>query len=135
MIHSVRYTESSKELAMHTRGRDRNTTMPAFHYLPQSRNTHFVGRQRVLESLHRSLGSSTTGRIQAICGAGGVGKTHLALEYAYRNLDQYKMIWWLPSSEPTTLASFYLALAEQLGAVAPGHTDVQDARLAVGEQL
>jgi Tfp pilus assembly protein PilF len=108
---------------------------PAFHYLPQPRNPHFVGRQRVLDSLHRSLNSSTAGRIQVICGAGGVGKTHLALEYAYRNLEQYKVIWWLPSAEPNTLASFYLALAEQLGAVAPGHNDVQDARLAVCDQL
>src|SRR4051812_1634830 len=120
---------------MPTRSRDRAATMPSFHYLPHPRNANFVGRQRVLGSLHKSLGASTTGRIQAICGAGGVGKTHLALEYAYRNIDQYKVIWWLPASEPNTLASFYLALAEQLGAVAPGHSDVQDARLAVCDQL
>ena len=75
---------------MHTRGRDRAATMPSFHYLPQPRNPHFVGRQRVLESLHKSLSSSTTGRIQTICGSGGVGKTHVALEYAYRNLISTK---------------------------------------------
>ena len=120
---------------MHTRGRDRAAAMPSFHYLPQPRNANFVGRQRVLDSLHRSLNASSSGRIQAICGSGGVGKTHLALEFAYRNLDQYKVIWWLPASEPNTLASFYLALAEQLGAVAAGHTDVQDARLAVCDLL
>ena len=111
------------------------TLAPSIHYLPQPRNPHFVGRGRVLDSLQKSITGSTGGRVQAICGAGGVGKTHLALEYAYRHLDQYRLVWWLPSSEPNTLASYYLALAEQMGAVAPGHTDVQDARLAVCDEL
>jgi tetratricopeptide (TPR) repeat protein len=120
---------------MHSRTRDHAAPLPATYYLPQSRNANFVGRQRVLDSLHKTLSASPSGRIQVVCGAGGVGKTQLALEYAYRNLDKYRLIWWLPSSEPNTLASYFLSLAEQMGAVAPGHNDVRDARLAVCDAL
>lgn len=108
---------------------------PVFQYLPQARNPNFCGRQRVLESLHKSLMLGGGGRVQVVYGAGGVGKTQLAIEYAYRHADQYPLIWWLPANEPGTLASFYLALAEQLGVVAAGHTDVAEARSAVCEAL
>src|SRR5258708_36616349 len=70
------------------------------------------------------------GRLQVVHGAGGVGKTHLALEYAYRHLSHYPLIWWLPADEPNTLASYFLALAEQLGVIAAGDNDVRAARRA-----
>src|SRR5258708_35494629 len=75
------------------------------------------------------------GRLQVVHGAGGVGKTHLALEYAYRHLSHYPLIWWLPADEPNTLASFFLALAEQLGVIAAGDNDVSVARQAVFDAL
>ena len=84
--------------------------------LPQPRNPHFAGRQRVLESLHQSLtASGTAGRVQAISGGGGVGKSQVALEYAYRHEDEYGLIWWLPADDPGTLAWHYAQLAERLG--------------------
>lgn len=51
---------------------------------------------------------------QAIHGLGGVGKTQLAVEYAYRNGANYDVVWWLRSEEPSTLASDYAGLAAQL---------------------
>src|SRR5579871_4678215 len=91
--------------------RIRDRAQASVHYLPQPRNRNFVGRQRVLESMTKTFGASA-GRVQVICGAGGVGKTQLAMEYAYRHANQYRLIWWLPSAEANTLASFYLSLAE-----------------------
>jgi tetratricopeptide (TPR) repeat protein len=120
---------------MPIRGRQMPAATASVHYLPQLRNPNFCGRQHILESLHKALAGGGKGRIHAISGSGGVGKTQLALEYAYRHSDEYAAIWWLPASEPNTLASFFLSLAEHLGAVSPGDNDVQHARLAVCEAL
>jgi hypothetical protein len=43
-----------------------------------------------------------------------VGKTQLALEYAYRYGGSYRVVWWLRAEEPATLAADYVALAESL---------------------
>jgi len=51
---------------------------------------------------------------QAIHGLGGVGKTQLALEYVYRNVAEYDIVWWVHSEEPATLAADYASLAKAL---------------------
>jgi Tfp pilus assembly protein PilF len=51
---------------------------------------------------------------RAITGLGGVGKTQLATEYAYRNGATYDIVWWVRSEDPTTLASDYASLAVKL---------------------
>ncbi|WP_371408741.1 FxSxx-COOH system tetratricopeptide repeat protein [Micromonospora zamorensis] len=33
--------------------------------------------------------------VQAVCGMGGVGKTALVLEYAYRFAHEYELVWWM----------------------------------------
>jgi tetratricopeptide (TPR) repeat protein len=43
-----------------------------------------------------------------------VGKTQLALEYAYRHADDYRVIWWVRAEEPVQLAADYAALATPL---------------------
>lgn len=97
------------------------STKSSVHNLPQERNTYFTGRARVLELLHKSLtGTADAGRVQAVYGAPGVGKTQLALEYAYRHLDEYGLVWWMSASEPTSLAVQYGKLAERLGTPSRG---------------
>ena len=90
------------------------STAPAIYFLPQTRNPYFSGRQRVLESLHKSLTAKHSERVQVISGDGGVGKTQLALEYAYR-LENYALAWWLHAADANALDSSFAALAEQLG--------------------
>ncbi len=51
---------------------------------------------------------------QALAGLGGVGKTQLAVEYAYRHACDYDVVWWMRSEEPATLASDYSLLAQKL---------------------
>jgi non-specific serine/threonine protein kinase len=66
------------------------------HNLP-SELTSFVGRQAELDELARLLGSS---RLLSITGAGGVGKTRLALRLALKVLDQFGDGVWLVDLAP-----------------------------------
>ena len=84
--------------------------------VPYNRNPHFLGRDDDLHELHVSLGSRDPNkRVQAIHGLGGVGKTQIAVEFAYRFAKDFQIVWWLPSDEPATLALMYAKLGQHLG--------------------
>jgi hypothetical protein len=57
---------------------------------------------------------NTAALTQTLSGLGGVGKTQLALEYAYRHVGDYEGVWWLRAEEPVTLASDYAALIRRI---------------------
>jgi AAA ATPase domain len=59
--------------------------------------TRFVGREPQLEELQGVLG---TGRIVTLTGAGGTGKTRLALEVATRSLPEFDDGVWLVELGP-----------------------------------
>jgi tetratricopeptide (TPR) repeat protein len=110
------------------------STAPTVYFLPHNRNPYFSGRQRVLDSLHRSLTVKYPDRVQVICGDGGVGKTQLALEYAYRNLESYGLAWWLYAGDSNALESSFAALSEQLG-VGGSANNAEELRQAVCHEL
>jgi NB-ARC domain len=50
-----------------------------------------------------------------LTGLGGVGKTSIAVEYAYaRHLD-YELVWWMNGEQPASLMADLATLAAQLG--------------------
>jgi TIR domain len=84
---------------------------PPIFQMMTARNPAFCGRDDVLarldEALFRSIGklASDVPPI-AIIGSGGVGKSSIAAEYAYRHSGDYWGVWWLPAqSRPTLIAS------------------------------
>lgn len=90
--------------------------LPPVWNVPVNRNPNFTGREDLLAALSEALGSGRPAALtQAIHGLGGVGKTQLAAEYAYRNSHLYEVVWWVRSEEPAALASDYAALAAPLG--------------------
>ena len=88
--------------------------LPSIWNVPHQRNPNFTGRVQLMSDLQKALASGPTALTQVIYGLGGVGKTQLALEYAYQNVDKYNIIWWLRSEDSVTLASDYAILAQEL---------------------
>jgi tetratricopeptide (TPR) repeat protein len=97
---------------------------PTIFSVPQPRNPNFVGREDLLGELHRRLTSKhPADRTQVLTGLGGIGKSAIALEYAYRHKDEYGIVWWVRADDELTVQNDLMKLAQRL-AVAPGETNV-----------
>ncbi len=89
--------------------------LPPIWNVPHRRNPNFTGRGELLAAIESTLaGGAQAALTQAIVGLGGIGKTQLALEYAYRHAGDYQAIWWVRAEEPAQLAGDYAALAVSL---------------------
>jgi cellulose biosynthesis protein BcsQ/tetratricopeptide (TPR) repeat protein len=86
------------------------------------RNPNFVGRGAELLKLRQRLASSPSAVVvpQAVSGLGGVGKTQLVQEYAYRFSADYDVVWWVPASQPAEARAALAALATPLLGPAAG---------------
>ncbi|WP_052745063.1 FxSxx-COOH system tetratricopeptide repeat protein [Micromonospora sp. HK10] len=79
------------------------------------RNTNFTGRRELLDSLHQRLSAGTTAVLpEALHGAGGVGKSQLAIEYVYLHQQDFDLIWWIPAERPAQIQSALVELAARL---------------------
>jgi tetratricopeptide (TPR) repeat protein len=85
--------------------------------IPFSRNRFFTGQTAILaqlaDALQRSRGTALS-QSQAISGLGGIGKTQIAIEYAYRHREKYQHVFWVRSDTHEALVSGYVSLAEAL---------------------
>ncbi|GKZ33928.1 hypothetical protein AbraIFM66950_004018 [Aspergillus brasiliensis] len=98
--------------------------------VPFARNQHFVGRQDELDRLEELTSTPENSERLAIAGLGGVGKTQIALELAYRmhDNDPECSIFWIPCTSHEAIQEACMAIARTTG--------IQDANSAdVGQQV
>ncbi|HEX6355945.1 FxSxx-COOH system tetratricopeptide repeat protein [Actinophytocola sp.] len=90
------------------------------------RNKHFTGRQDILAQVQRTLGQHSQSALvpQALHGLGGIGKSQLAMEFAYRYQDDYQLVWWIQAYDERSIKRSLVSLAKRLGL--PESGDVQD---------
>jgi hypothetical protein len=85
--------------------------------IPYQRNPLFTGREDVLNKLSETLQGGKTAALaqpQAISGLGGIGKTQAAVEYAYRNKDNYNAILWVKAETEGSINADYVTIASLL---------------------
>ena len=76
--------------------------------LPLNRNLFFTGREEIINQLRNEL--KTKGKV-ALSGIPGVGKTQIALEYAYRYRKNYRALFWSRAENEESLISSFLSIA------------------------
>jgi tetratricopeptide (TPR) repeat protein/Cdc6-like AAA superfamily ATPase len=87
-------------------------------YLPVERNPLFTAREDLLLQLQAAFLSqyrnARTSAWVALCGLGGIGKTQIAVEFAYRYQSNYSAIFWVSAETSDRLIADYIAIAERI---------------------
>jgi hypothetical protein len=98
-----------------------------------ARNPGFTGRDQMLADVRQALLGGGQAVVQALAGMGGVGKTQLAAEYAYRFASGYDVVWWIAAEQAGLIGEQVAALAAELGCAGPDADLGVAGRAALGE--
>jgi hypothetical protein len=97
-------------------GRERRGDLPAIWVGVPPRNPYFTGREDLLRDIHERLTGKVTALVpHALHGHGGVGKTHLAIEYAHRYQQEYNLVCWISAEQPAIVRTTVADLAKRMG--------------------
>ncbi|BCL81321.1 helix-turn-helix domain-containing protein [Ktedonobacteria bacterium brp13] len=92
--------------------------IPSPHWtVPFHRNPFFTGRESLLTRLGEMLSARcdvSSFRACVLTGMGGMGKTQIAIEYAYRHYSEYSAILWVDAATHETLSGSFIDIIEQL---------------------
>ncbi|KAJ6028611.1 Tetratricopeptide-like helical [Penicillium herquei] len=85
--------------------------------IPFARNSRFVGRQQEIDRLEHLISHTSGGTKIAIHGLGGIGKTQIALELAYRIREKGSgcSVFWVPCVSYGSMEQAYMSIASALG--------------------
>ncbi|MCL9793562.1 tetratricopeptide repeat protein [Frankia sp. AgKG'84/4] len=91
--------------------------LPAVWNVPRPA-ARFVGRTAALGHLDDAM---SAGRLVAVTGLAGIGKTSLAVEYVRQQRMGFDAVWWVPAGRPELVGDRVRALAPALGL--PDHAE------------
>lgn len=77
------------------------------------RHRDFVGRAALLQALREQFDRESDPVL--LEGMGGVGKSQVAVEYAYRNAADYDVVWWISAQDAAKAAASLAAMDDRLG--------------------
>ncbi|OQE40897.1 hypothetical protein PENCOP_c005G06057 [Penicillium coprophilum] len=94
-----------------------NTKQTRHWTVPFARNPRFVGRQQEIDYLENLIIHAIGPTKVAIHGLGGIGKTQIALELAYRTREKVPecSIFWIPCTSYESVQQAYMNIASALG--------------------
>ncbi|EXF84562.1 hypothetical protein CFIO01_04730, partial [Colletotrichum fioriniae PJ7] len=87
----------------------------SYNNIPFLMNNKFCGRDEILSTVHNELGCQTSGsrlRSMALFGMGGVGKSQIAMQYAYHAMTQYDVILWVAADNSIAMGQSFRNIAD-----------------------
>jgi len=87
------------------------------------RGATFQGREECLDALRDAFPPGRPVEPAILTGPLGVGKSRIALEFAYRFASDYDAIWWLRADTAANVSDELAALGDRLGVVRRSATD------------
>ncbi|PQE18912.1 Pfs NB-ARC and TPR domain protein [Rutstroemia sp. NJR-2017a BVV2] len=83
--------------------------------VPQTRLSHFVGREDILERIQNVTKTSAVNpSIAVLTGVGGQGKTQISLEYCYRFSHVFKAVFWIDASSEASVSRSYERILKRI---------------------
>ncbi|PQE21684.1 Kinesin light chain protein [Rutstroemia sp. NJR-2017a WRK4] len=83
--------------------------------VPQTRLSHFVGREDILERIQNVTKTSAINpSVAVLTGVGGQGKTQISLEYCYRFSHVFKGVFWIDASSEASASRSYERILKRI---------------------
>jgi hypothetical protein len=91
--------------------------------VPFSRDDLFVGRRDIIAKISEKQAASRNHTRVALIGLGGIGKSQIAIEYAYKiqQVEPQTLVVWIHTSNPTRFKQGYRDIADKIPI--PGRED------------